>query len=64
MSKSASQDIRNGRFVIGRRSGEAFSAIEGQVLNSRTGRIIRESEDREETPEQLRARIRAEFSRK
>jgi hypothetical protein len=32
MSKNASQqDIRNGRFVIGRRSGEAFSAVEGQA---------------------------------
>lgn len=64
MSKNASRDIRNGRFMIGRASGEAFSAVEGQVRNPRTDRILSESARRGESPDQLRARIRAEFARK
>ena len=64
MIKNASRDIRTGRFVVGRASGEAFSAVEGQVRNTRTDRILSESARHGESPDELRARIRAEFSRK
>jgi hypothetical protein len=63
MSKNVSADIRNGRFVVGTTSAEKFSAVEGQVRNARTNRILSESAARSETPEQLRVRVRTEFTR-
>jgi hypothetical protein len=58
------RDGKTGRFVVGRESGEKFSAVEGVTRNERTGRLLAESDRLKETPGQLRERVRNEFSRK
>ena len=60
MSK-AYRDNGIGRFVIGRRSAEKFSEVEGIRRSERTGKILANSEARKETPSQLRARVQGEF---
>jgi len=60
----AQRDSKTGRFVIGRHSGEKFSAVEGITHNERTDRLLAESDRLKETPAQLRERVRTEFSRK
>ena len=64
MSKAISRDARTGKFVVGRASGEKISAVEGLTRNVRTGRLLAESDKHGETTEQLRARVRAEFTSK
>lgn len=64
MSKQNTRESHTGRFVIGRRSAEVFSAVEGQFHTERTLRIQAQSEAAGESGEALRARILAEFSKK
>jgi hypothetical protein len=64
MSKQNTRESPSGRFIIGRRSAEKFSAVEGNVHTARTKRIQAESEAAGENGDALRARIRAEFARK
>jgi len=64
MSKQITRESHSGRFVIGRRSAEKFSAVEGQFHTQRTSRIQADSEAAGENGDALRARIRAEFARK
>jgi hypothetical protein len=64
MSKQITRESHSGRFVIGRRSAEKFSAVEGQFHTQRTLRIQADSEAAGESGDALRARIRAEFTRK
>ncbi len=59
-----SKTTRSGRFIIGRASGEKFSAVEGVTRNARTTRILAESDRLKETPSQLRERVRGEFRHK
>ncbi len=63
MSKTT-KPASSGPFVVGRKSAEAISAVEGLTRSPRLDLLIRESDRLKETPEQLRARIRAEFTRK
>ena len=63
MSKST-RDSKTGRFILGRASGEKFSAVEGITRNARTGRLLAESDRLKETPTQLRERVRSEFGHK
>ena len=60
MTRNAS----TGQFVLGRKSAEKISAVEGIVRSARTGRLLAESDVRGEAGEARRARIRAEFARK
>ena len=64
MSKAISRDVRAGKFAVGRARGEKFSAVEGLTRNGRTSRLLAESDKQGETTEQLRARVRAEFTPK
>lgn len=63
MSKQITRESHSGRFVIGRRSAERFSAVEGIVRNGRTGQLIEQSDAKGEHGEARRARIRAEFAK-
>jgi hypothetical protein len=63
MSKQITRESHNGRFVIGRRSAEKFSAVEGIVRSARTGKLIEQSDASNESGDARRARIRAEFAR-
>lgn len=63
MSKQITRESHSGRFVIGRRSAEKFSAVEGIVRSSRTARLIEQSDAKNEHGEARRARIRAEFAK-
>lgn len=64
MSKQITRESHNGRVVIGRRSAEKFSAVEGQFHTPRTRRIQADADAAGESGDALRARIRAEFIRK
>lgn len=65
MSKKAAHDSAvTETVVIGRKSAETFSAIEGQFHTARTSRLLAQSDADNETGEQRRARIRAAFSGK
>lgn len=64
MSKQITRESHSGRFVIGRRSAEKFSAVEGQFHTQRTKRILADADAAGESGDALRARIRAEFVRK
>lgn len=63
MSKISS-DIRNGRYIVGRKSGTAFSAVEGLRESARTERLRRESDAAGETGEARRERIRRALAAK
>ena len=63
MSKQITRESHTGRFIIGRRSAEKFSAVEGIVRSSRTGQLIEQSDAKGERGEARRARIRAEFAK-
>jgi hypothetical protein len=64
MSKIMTRNTRTGQFVLGRSTAEKISAVEGIVRSARTGRLISESDTRNENGEARRARIRAEFGGK
>jgi hypothetical protein len=63
MSKQITRESHSGRFVIGRRSAEKFSAVEGIVRSTRTSKLIEQSDASNETGDARRARIRAEFAK-
>ena len=58
------RNAKTGQFVLGRQTAEKISAVEGIVRSARTGRLIAESDARNETGDARRARIRAEFGKK
>lgn len=62
MGKQITRESHSGRFIIGRRSAEKFSAVEGQFHTQRTRQIQADSDNAGESGEALRARIRAEFA--
>jgi hypothetical protein len=64
MDKLAKRSGKTGRFIVGRATTEKISAVEGLRRSDRTGRLLSASDSLGETPAQLRARIRAEFSPK
>jgi len=61
MSKT-SKSIKTSRPVIGRYAAQKINAVEGIRPNERTQRLLAESEQRGESGEALRKRIRDEFS--
>jgi hypothetical protein len=64
MSKKVSTDTLNREFVVGRKSGMAFNAVEGLRESPRVARLRRESDLAGETGEARRARIRRAFADK
>lgn len=64
MSKNAASDIRNGRFVVGRKSGAAFNAVEGLHVSDRVAEARRKSDAAGETGEARRNRIRRALAEK
>ena len=63
MSKQITRESHSGRLVIGRRSAEKFSAVEGIVRSTRTSKLIEQSDASNENGDARRARIRAEFAK-
>jgi len=59
-----SSDTLTGRFIIGRRTAEKISAVEGLHRTGRTQHLIELSDRNGDSGEQRRARIRAEFAKK
>jgi len=64
MSKHDRRNQRVGQFVLGRKSAEKISAVEGLVRTERSERLLTMSDTHNETGEARRARIKAEFARK
>lgn len=54
----------SGQFILGRRTAEKISAVEGIVGSSRTAKVMAASDAGNESGDARRARIRAEFSKK
>jgi len=61
MAKLISNDVKAGRVVLGRVSGEKFSAVAGLRASARTSRLQRESDAAGESSAARRDRIRREF---
>lgn len=64
MSKQLKLNATRGQFVIGRRAAIQFNAVEGIHVSARSGKLIAEADAHDDTSEQRRVRIRAEFSKK
>lgn len=64
MTKGIKRDTLSGKFVLGRRSAEKISAVEGQHHTSRTGSMFKDADARGELGDALRSRIRSEFGKK
>jgi hypothetical protein len=64
MSKVITRNTQTGRFVLGRKTAEKISAVEGIVHSPRTSRLLATSDRLGEDGEARRARIRAEFAKK
>jgi hypothetical protein len=61
MDRSPRRNAQSGEFIVGRRTTEKISAVEGLGRSERTGRLIALSDSLGESPAQLRERIRIEF---
>ncbi|QDZ10872.1 hypothetical protein [Devosia ginsengisoli] len=61
MTKIILQHGQTSQFVLGRKAAEKISAVEGIVRSPRTGQLIHAADERGETGDARRARIRAEF---
>jgi hypothetical protein len=64
MSKVMTRKPQTGQFVLGRKTAEKISAVEGISGSSRTTKLLAASDDRNESGDMRRARIRAGFSKK
>lgn len=63
MSKVLTHRPNSGQFILGRRTAEKISAVEGIVASPRTGKLLAASDAHNENGEARRARIRAEFKK-
>ena len=63
MTKTITRQAQTGRFILGREAAEKISAVEGIVRSAKTGRLIDMADERGETGDARRRRIRAEFKK-